>query len=190
MNKIIILSLLLTIAFISCKNSDKEIDKLEIAKQYYKALDTSDTTAIALLLTDILLTKETQYKYEQTFSQKEYVEWVKWDAVFDPTYKILQIEQEDGIVKAKISKIDKRIAFLHQEPIVTNQIILFQGDKISSIETTDYVVFNDASFVKNREALLSWIAENHPEMNKFIHDQTEVGGKNYLEAIELYKNRK
>jgi len=149
MNKIVVLSLLLTIGFISCKNSEKENNKLNIAKQYYKVLDNSYNSEIETLLTDSILTKETEYNYEQIFSLKEYVEWLKWDSVFDPTYEFLQIEQENEIVKAKISKIDKRIFFLHEEPIVTNQIIRFNDDKITSIETTKYVIFNDTTFIKN-----------------------------------------
>ncbi|MEG3658987.1 hypothetical protein V5097_16365 [Arenibacter palladensis] len=190
MNKTVILTLLLLIGFICCKNSGKEFDKLKIAEKYYRALNNSDNTEIGLLLTDSLVTKETEYNYEQTFSLEEYMEWLKWDAVFDPTYEILQIEQEDEIVKALISKIDKRISFLHQEPIVTTQVIRFDNDKIISIETTEYVIFNDSIFVKNREGLLNWIDENHPELNGFIHDQTETGGLKYLKAIELYKNKK
>ena len=189
-NKTVNLTLLLLIGFICCKNSRKEIDKLEIAKNYYKALDSSDDLKITLLLTDSLVTKETKYDYEQIFSLKEYIEWLKWDAVFEPSYEILQMEQEDEIVKAKISKIDKRISFLHQEPIVTNQIIRFDNDKIISIETTEYVIFNDSTFVKNRDGIVSWIDENHPELNGFIHDQTETGGLKYLKAIDLYKNKK
>jgi len=108
MNKTIILLLLLTIGFISCKNSEKEIDELVIAKKYYEILDKSNVSGIEILLTDSLLTKETEYDYEQKFSKKEYVEWLKWDSVFEPTYEILEIEQENGIVKAKISKMDKR----------------------------------------------------------------------------------
>ena len=190
MFKTIMLSLLLLPAFISCRNSDKGIEKLEIAKTYYRALDSSDNLGMELLLTDSLVTKETAYDYEQTFSLEEYLEWLKWDSVFDPKYNILQIEQEDEIVKAKISKIDKRISFLHQEPIVTNQIIRFDNAKIISIETTEYLIFNDSTFVKNRNSLINWIDENHPELNGFIHDQTETGGLKYLKAIELYKNKK
>ncbi|MGS2740889.1 hypothetical protein [Sinomicrobium sp. M5D2P17] len=189
MNKIIVLTLLLTVGLISCKNSGKETDKLDIAKQYYKVLDNSDDAGITSLLTDSLLTKESEYDYEQTFSLKEYIEWLKWDSVFDPTYEILEIEQENEIVKAKISKIDKRILFLHEEPIVSNQVIRFDKNKIISVETT-YVIFNDTTFLKNRDGFLNWIDENHPDLNGFIHDQTEAGAIKYLKAIELYKNRK
>ncbi len=189
MNRTLILSLLLIIGFISCKTSEREINRLEIAKNYYKALNSSDNLKMALLLTDSLVTKETEYNYEQTFSVEEFMEWLKWDAVFSPTYEILQMEQKDTIVKAKISKIDKRISFLHLVPIVTNQVIRFDNDKIISIETTEYIVFNDSTFVKNRDNIVSWIDENYPELNGFLHDQTETGGLKYLKAIELYKNK-
>ncbi len=189
MSKTTLLLLLLIVGCISCKNSQKEIDKLEIAKLYYKALDNSNQSGIEALLTDSLLTKETEYDYEQTFSLKEYVEWLKWDSVFDPTYEILHMEQEDKIVKAKVSKIDNRILFLHKGPIVTNQVIRFDNDKITSVETTKYVTFNDSIFVKNRDEFLRWIDENHPELNGFIHDQTKAGGIKYVKAIELYKNK-
>tara|TARA_R110002049_G_scaffold275962_1_gene454105 strand:+ start:4633 stop:5220 length:588 start_codon:yes stop_codon:yes gene_type:complete len=187
MNKTIVLILLLTIGFISCKNSEKEIDELGIAKKYYEILDKSNVSEIETLLTDSLLTKETEY--EQKFSKKEYVEWLKWDSVFEPTYEILQIKQENKIVKAKISKMDKRISFLHKEPIVINQIIRFDNNKIMTIETTEYVIFKDSIFVENRDGLVNWIDKNHPELNGFIHDQTESGGMKYLKAIELYKNK-
>ena len=190
MNKALIFLLLLTIALFSCKNSEKKIDKLKIAEAYYQVLNHSNVSGIEPLLTDSLLTKETQYDYEQNFSLKEYVEWLKWDSVFDPKYKILEIEQENGIVKAKISKIDKRIAFLHEEPIITNQVIRFHNDRITSIETTEYVIFKDSTFVENRDKLLDWIDRNHPELKGFIYDQTKIGGIKYLKAIELYKNRK
>lgn len=189
MIKIKHLLLFLTIGIVSCKNSKKEIDKLEIAKNYYKVLDKSIISGIEILLTDSLLTKETEYEYEQTFSKKEYVEWLKWDSVFEPTYKILEIKEENGTVKAKISKTDKRISFLHKEPIVTDQVIRFDANKITSIETTKYVIFKDSVFVKNRDGLVSWINKNHPELNGFIHDQTETGGLKYIKAIELYEKK-
>ena len=188
--KIIVLSCLLVIGLISCENSEKQIDQLAIAKNYYKALDNSDDSGITHLLTDSLLTKETEYDYEQTFTLKEYVEWLKWDAAFDPNYEILEIAREGETVKAKISKIDKRISFLHEAPIVTNQVIRFENDKIISIETTQYVVFNDSLFIKNRDDLVSWVDENHPELNGFLYDQTEAGGMKYLKAIELYQSKK
>lgn len=190
MNRIRILLFILTFGFTSCENSEKEFDKLEIAKQYYKALDKSESAVMKVLLPDSLLTKEIDYDYEQTFSKNEYIEeWLKWDSIFNPTYKIIEIEQENEVVKAKISKVDKRIILLHEEPTVWNEIIRFNCGRISSIERKN-VIFNDKIWERNRTKLLSWIDENHPELNGFLNGQTESVGMKYLKAIELYNNKK
>lgn len=189
MYRIVLFIFLMGMIGVSCKPSEKEIDQLDIAKQYYKALDDSDHAVIATLLTDSLLTRETEYDYEQIFSLDQYEEWVKWDAVFEPNYKILSIEQEDGKVKATVSKNDTRIQFLHEGPIITDQVFRFKDNKITSIETTKYVVFNDSLFVENRERFLGWMEKNHPDMNDFIYDQTPEGGLKYLKALELYTHR-
>ncbi len=172
---------------VSCKTSEKYFYKLEIAKKYYKALDDSDDSEIANILSDTILIRENEYDYEEVFPLKKYVEWIKWDSVFDPTYEILVMEEVNGVVRAKISKTDKRISFLHNGPIVTNETILFNNDKINRVEKTKYLIFNEITFVKNRDELVDWIQKNHPELNGFINDQTKDGGLNYLKAIELYK---
>src|SRR5690606_10902839 len=119
-------------------------------KRYYNVLDNSDCFKIGALISDSILVRDGDYI--QKFSQNDYVQWLKWDSVFDPTYKILQIEQENGIVKAEISKMDKRIMFLHREPIVTTEIIRFNGNKIVSVER-ESVIFNETTFLKNRNDL-------------------------------------
>ncbi|WP_405246802.1 hypothetical protein [Cellulophaga sp. Asnod2-G02] len=187
MKKIIVLFLLLTIGFISCKNSEKNIDRVEIAKQYFKVLDNSDYSQMSDWFADSLKTIEGEHI--NTYSKNDYLEFLKWDSVFDPNYKILEIEQKDGIVYAKISKTDKRIFFLHEKPFITNQIVNFQKDKITSVET-DYLNFDYQNWEKNKNSLLSWIDKNHPELNGFINEQTEAGGKKFLKALELYKNKK
>lgn len=187
MNKTIGILVLWALAFFSCKTAPKkETDKIGIARQYYQALDRSDGPAMEKLLADSLFTQEGDYR--QTFSRAAYREWVKWDAVFEPRYEILQIAQESEGVVAKISKGDKRIFFLHKAPIVTQQVIRFDGNKISGVETIDYIGFNESTFLDNRGKLLRWIEEHHPELNGFLYDQTESGGMNYLKAIELYQD--
>ena len=187
MNKTIVILLLLTIGIISCKNPEKESDKLEIAEKFYIAIDNSNPSKATELITERFTTIDDGF--EQNYSGNEYAEWVKWDSVFQPNYEILKIEKENGIVKAKISKTDKRISFLHHEPIITDEIIQFEGNKIKNIKRTS-ALFNVEEFVKNRDELVNWIAENQPELNGFLNDQTKSGGLNYLKAIELYKNKK
>jgi len=190
MNKIIALSFLLTIGFSSCKTSEKETNKLEIAKKYYKCLNNSDDFGIASILGDSITIRESEDDYEEYFSKKGYVDWLKWDSVFEPTYKILEIKQENETVKAKISKIDKRIFFLHEEPMVWHEIIRFNNNKIIKVDRIHYEVFNIPRFVKNRDGLVSWINENHPELNGFLNAQTKLVGMKYLKAIEMYQNKK
>lgn len=135
------------IGFLSCQVSKEKIDKLEIAKQYYKVLDNSDTSQIVSLINDSIVIRETEHDYKETFSKNSYIDWLQWDSLFDPTYEILQIEQENEIVKATISKIDQRILFLHKEPIVSEEVIRFDKDKIISVEKS-YVLFNEMKFPK------------------------------------------
>ncbi len=180
-------SFLLTICFISCKTPEKKPNKLQITKQYFNTLTNSDYSEMSTWFGDSLTTKEGDY--DQVYSQSEYLEFLKWDAVFDPTYEILKMEQEGEIVKAKISKQDKRILFLLEEPFITNQILRFQNDKILSVETT-YLNFDYPIWKRKKNALLTWTEKNHPELNGFIHDQTEAEGLKFLKAIELYKKSK
>ena len=187
MNKSITLLLLLIIGFISCKNSEKEIDRVEITKQYFKTLNDSDYPKMSNWMTDSLKTIEGEYQTK--YSKSDYLEFLKWDSVFEPHYEILEIDQKDGIVRAKISKTDKRIFFLHKKPFITNQIISFQKDKIINIKT-DYLNFDYPTWEKNKRELLSWTDKNHPKLNGFINDLTEDGGLKFLKAIELYNNKK
>ena len=190
MNRILIICLALLIGPVSCKKSEKTIDKLEIAKKYFAALDESNSSKMKDVLTDSLITGIPKYEYEVRYSKNDYVEeWLKWDAVFEPTYKVIEMHLENGIVKAKVSKSDKRILFFMQKPFLTNELLRFQNDKIIAVET-EYLNFDEATWEKNRTGLLNWISENHPELNGFINDQTESGGKQFLRAIELYESRK
>ncbi len=194
MNKIIALSLLLTIGFISCKTSEKqnvkETSRLEIAKQYYKALDNSDSSEMLALLSDSIVIRENADNYEERFSQNGYTVWLEWDSVFEPTYKILEIEEENEVVKAKISKIDKRISFLTEEPMIWNEIVRFDKNKIVKVERIEYEVFNVEKFLENRDGLVSWIDKYHSELSGFLYPQTKPVGMSYLKAIELYNTEK
>ncbi|MDY8135420.1 hypothetical protein [Aquimarina sp. 2201CG5-10] len=192
MNRILIISFALLIGLISCKKSEKTSNKLEIAEKYFVALDKSNSSEIKDLLADSLVTMIPKYEYEVRYSKNDYVEkWLKWDSVFEPTYKVIEMRLENGIVKAKVSKTDKRIHFLMQKPFLTNEILRFENDKIISVET-EYLNFDEVTWEKNKNGLLSWTEENHPELNlnRFIYDQTESGGMKFLKAIELYKNKK
>ncbi|GGD17115.1 hypothetical protein [Hyunsoonleella pacifica] len=184
MKKSIIKLLLVFLIVFSCEENSKEID---LSNQYYTILNSSNFSAAKNILADSLFT--TEINYEKVFSKEEYIELLKWDAVFKPKYRVLKVEKvTNGVVKAKVSQTNMRVLFLNESPIVFNQIIRFKNNKISNIEIKEYVKFNDTIFVRNREKLLSWIKMYHPEIKDFIHDQTEAGALNYLKAINLYND--
>lgn len=186
MNKTIIPLLLFTIGMLSCKKPQNEIDRVEIAKQYFKSINNSNYSKISKLIADTIITIEGEHK--NTYSKKEYFEVLKWDSVFKPNYKIVTITKDNDIVKAKISKMGKRIAFLHEKPFVMNQTLSFQNNKIASIKT-DYLNFDYQTWDKNKSELLSWVKKHHPEQIRFITNMTVSGGVSYVKAIKLYKNR-
>ena len=191
-NKILIISLILLVGLVSCKNSEKTIDKLQIAKNYFVALDESNSAKMEDLLADSLITTIPKYEYEVRYSKNDYLRnWLKWDSIFEPTYKVLEMNMENGAVKAKVSKSDKRIIFFMGEPFVTNEILKFKDDKIIESET-EYINFDEETWGENRTELLNWAKENHPELNLDvnINVQNESGGKKFLKAIELYENEK
>ena len=178
----------------SCKNSEKEKikekSKLEIAKQYYNALDNSDSSEMVAIIADSILIRESADDYEERFSINGYTTWLEWDSVFEPNYKILEIEKDNEVVKAKVSKIDKRIFFLTEEPMVWYEILHFENNKIVKVERIKYEVFNVEKFLKNRDGLVNWIDENHSELSGFLFPQTKSAGQKYLKAIEVYERGK
>lgn len=177
------LLLMLLLGFVSCGKSGSNID---VAKQYYSVLNNPNYSEAKRILADSILTTEIAYK--KVFLKTDYIEFLKWDAVFKPKYEVSNMEENQGTVKAIVSKIDKRVLFLHESPIIYKQIIQFKEDKIYSVETPEYINFNDTIFSRNRKKLLGWIKKNHPELDGFIHDQTKVGALNYLKAINLYSD--
>jgi hypothetical protein len=192
MNRILIISFILLVGLISCKNSEKTIDKLRIAENYFVALNESNSVKMEELLADSLITTIPKYEYEVRYSKNDYLgNWLKWDSIFKPTYKVLEMNMENGTIKAKVSKSDKRIIFFMGKPFVTNEILRFKDDKIIELET-EYLNFDEETWGKNRTELLNWTKENHPELNLDlnINMQTESGGKKFLKAIERYENEK
>ncbi|WP_378187322.1 hypothetical protein ACE939_03115 [Aquimarina sp. W85] len=191
MNRILIITVVFLIGLLSFKNSEKPLDKLQIAEKYFVALDESNSTKMEELLADSLITRVPKYEYEVRYSKSDYLKkWLKWDSIFDPTYEVLEMNVENESVKVKVSKSDERIFFFMQKPFITNEILKFKEDKIIAIET-EYINFDEVTWEKNRTELINWTTKNYPELNlgHFINVQTEYGGKKFLKAIKLYINK-
>ena len=175
------LFLIILLSLIGCNTSTSP---LETAKTYYKALDQSDFKNLPSLLADSIVSKE--IVYETVYSKKGYMELQRWDSVFGPTYKILDIEEINGKVKAKISKSCPRILFLNGEPIITQETITFNKGKIDNVTIHDYLVFNAKRWDSVRTNLVNFVDQNHKELDGFLYDQTVEGATKYTKAIDLY----
>jgi len=186
MKKITII-LFLTIFWSSCQQATKEANKIQLVKAYVNALNDADFDQITSLFMDSICLKEMDYV--SVFSKAEYRQIFQWDSTLQANYQILEIREENGAVRMQISKECPRILFLNEEPTITDAMVKFENGQIKSIEILNYVVFNDDKWDKNRVNLTSWIAANHSELNGFLHDQSEQGALNYLNAIELYQKK-
>ena len=169
---------------VSCKQASSEIQPIEIAKSYYEALDKSDVKTLHMLLADTIISKEMEY--EAVFDRDGYKELQRWDSVFQPTYKILEIQEVDGEVKTKISKACSRTLFLNGEPIITQETISFKNGKIESVGIDKYVVFNFQRWDSVRSKLVNFVNENHTELDGFLNDQTVKGAIKYSKAMDSY----
>ncbi|WP_047415821.1 hypothetical protein [Cellulophaga sp. Hel_I_12] len=119
------LSLFLVLLLISCKSEPKKEvqtikgnDHFVIAKNYYAVLNHTDAMEMATLVGDSIVISESEDNYEERKSKKQYLNWWQWDGVFEPSYKVQQLEKVGGTVKAKVWKFDKRLSFIHDEPVI------------------------------------------------------------------------
>ncbi|TVZ51868.1 hypothetical protein [Dokdonia sp. Hel_I_53] len=173
----------------SCKHKTELTDHSAISKHYYMALNEGETKEeVASLLSTTLI--NIQGADTARYTQETYKDWIAWDRLFEPTYKVISsVNIDDHRVKIKIEKNDKRIGFLNEEPVVYTEIHTFENQKLSRIELQDYQVFNDSLWIAKRTMLTSYIKENHPELDGFIIDQTADGAKKYLAALTNYKSK-
>lgn len=169
---------------VSCTPSSTENDIQKVAIDYYQALNISDFKTIQNLHYDSV--RVGGDGYFTTYSLDGYLNWLEWDSVFNPTYEIMELHELDGSVEVIVSKYCKRILFLNEEPTITKEVLKYKEGKIFSLTVTESISFNEEKWVQNREALLIWMRENHPEFDEFIYDQTKQGAFNYSTAIDLY----
>lgn len=165
---------------VSCKHPDRQ----QLTKDYYQALNENNFTRIMELQYDSVRVKEGEFL--SIYSPTDYVHWLQWDSVFQPTYKLLDLTPVPEGIEITVSKDDERIQFLNGEPLITKERLLFNEGKIHSLEILEYVAFHNEKWNAKREVLVTWIDENHPELNGFINDQTLQGGLNYRRALELF----
>lgn len=183
----VVLSVFAMYLLVACDFNKKEIDKEAIVKAYIDGLNTSNYDQVVGLFLDSVRFNEMDYR--RTFSKQGYRDLFQWDSVFRPKYAILEIKGKDNELHLKVSKKCDRILFLQNKPFVTHEVMKIEEGKIQSIDVVEYLDFNDDLWVRNREQLVNWVSEHHPELDGFIYDQTKVGAQNFTKAMELYGNR-
>lgn len=174
------------IAAISCGQKHRGIDKVKLAGNYYGALNASDYHQVTGLFLDSIRFNEMDHT--RTYAKEDYRALFQWDSVFRPKYTILDVKEVDGDLHLRVSKEGRRIRFLQHRPFITKEVMKFKNGAIYSVDIVDYVDFNDSLWVRNRENLVSWIRENHPELDGFINDQTKTGALKFQKAMALYGN--
>lgn len=177
-----------SIVLMSCQSEKKQVDNQQIIRDFYLELNNSNLTRASTYLHDSIIVSEAQFTQAET--KDEWFTQFKWDSVFNPTYKILELKETDGKVEVIVSKECERIRFLHDSATIYKVEYEFLDGKIKKDNTFEYVVFDFEKWQSRRDSLLAWIDLNHPELPDFIFDQTIEGGQNYLKAIEFYENEK
>lgn len=183
-SSLIILSLLCCL--LAC--SQQKLSRKETVTQYYNAFDASDYEKIKMLIADSIT--YTEGDYIMPYLKESLHEKFRWDSVFQPTYKIVELEELDSQVIATVAVSSLRFEFLKNNPLTCSHKISFEEGKIAKIEALDCIRADWVVWGQGVDSLVNWTRKYHPELDGFIHDLTMNGAINYLKAIELYNNRK
>ena len=185
MKKYLILFFLTTL-LTGCDN--KRLTPSELVTEYYEAFNSSDFNRIATVIADSITIVEGEYV--MPYSQESFYEQFKWDSIFQPTYKMLEVENQNNQIIATVASSSKRYRFLKNDPLTCLYRISFNSNKITKLESLECLDADWGVWQTERDSLVNWASRNHPELDGFIHDLTMKGAINYLKAIELYENRK
>ncbi len=168
--------------------NSKRTDPAENVTKYYKAFNNSDYDQVKALITDSITIISGDYI--MPYSAESYYEHFKWDSVFQPTYKLLELEELGDQLIATVEVNSLRFEFLKNNPLTCKHKISFKSGKLAKFESLDCIGADWELWQKEIDSLVSWVNIHHPELNGFIHDLTMKGAVNYLKAIELYENSK
>jgi len=186
MNRLIKYLILLILFTYSCNDASKNLTHDEIVSEYIKGLNESNFKKIKTYISDSLILIEEGFTL--TKSLNEYYTFFQWDSVFFPKYTLLKSHKiNNNLSEIILSKICKRIEYLHDSEIVYKQLIQIDKNEIIQIETKELTVFDTLKWSSRRDTLVKWIENYYPDLNGFEYDQTLTGAEDYIKAIELYK---
>ncbi|RMB58617.1 hypothetical protein EAX61_09760 [Dokdonia sinensis] len=156
--------------------------------QYYNGFASGDYNEVKSVIDDSITLVAGDYV--MPFSKESYYEQFKWDSIFQPKYELVSIEKQNDDIIATTTLSTIKHKFLKNDPMSCSYKISFKEGAISRIQELNCPDADWKTWAQRRDSLLSWINQNHPELDGFINDLTMRGAQNYLKAIDLYTTRK
>ena len=174
---------------ISCSFQNDKTNSIEIVKNFYKGLNQSDFEIVSSCIADSFAINEKESNFIVKFSRIEYKDWFQWDSTFNPKYEIVEIEERNDSVFATISKEDRRILFINEEPslfeahfeIVDNKLTVLNRIKTQNVNWTEWL--------NKVDKLNKYIDTYEPDHSGFMNVQNKEYGEKYQNAINLYLER-
>ena len=160
----------------------------ELVIEYYGAFNSSDFNRLNAIIADSITIVEGEYI--MPYTKESFHEQFKWDSIFQPTYRLVEIEELNSHIIATVESSSKRYKFLKNDPLTCRFRISFDSNEITKLESLDCLNADWNIWQLERDSLVNWTRKNHPALDGFIHDQSMNGAINYLNAIELYEERK
>ena len=159
--------------------------KMDTVNIYYEGLNASDFEQVKSVVADSFVISSGDYK--TLYLEESHYTFFKWDSVFSPTYNIQQVEEVGELLKATVLSKSLRYAFLKHNPLTCEMTFSFKADTISKLDVGECMDAEWDIWEAQRDSLVAWIDNHHPELTGFVHDLTQKGAENYIIAIELYE---
>lgn len=77
-------------------------------------------------------------------NRTEFYAVFKWDSIFIPSYQVKSVQIGERGVNVEVAKLDKRVQFLHDDPMVSIVRFKIEHGKIKSLTVNDYKKFDVA----------------------------------------------
>lgn len=176
-------AIIILLFIVGCSN--QQITHTETVENYYKARDAGSFNDLRTLVSDSITIISGDYV--MPYNTKGFYEVFKWDSIFKPSYKLVELEEKSNQVIANVTVNSVRNTFLKNSDMTCQYRISFSSGKISKIEELNCTNVDWNTWRQGVDSLTSWIKKHHPELDGFINDMTMNGAENYLKAIELYQ---
>ncbi|MFP2994787.1 hypothetical protein ABN763_02705 [Spongiivirga sp. MCCC 1A20706] len=165
--------------------TDAKLNHQDTITAYYNARNKLDFNELKTLVNDSITIISGDYV--MPYNTKGFYEVFKWDSIFKPSYKLVELEEKSNQVIANVKINSVRNTFLKNSDMTCQYRISFSSGKISKIEELNCTNVDWNTWRQGVDSLTSWIKKHHPELDGFINDMTMNGAENYLKAIELYQ---